>query len=320
MEFGLSKCAKATFKRGKLRNTKNIVLDDDSIIKELDQEGTYKYLGVNEAIPVVTYSFNIINWNLSELQRLDSEIRKQFTCNRMLHPKSDVDRLYLPRSKGGQFAARANNVDVDTQARHQWFPNILHNGADPKCRFCEDKVETIDHIVSGCSILIPGECKSRHDRVGQYLHWNICNHFSIKTHSNWYEHHPEPVTEGETVTILWDFSIHTDRTIQANRPDIVIKDKKNNLCFLIDMIVPSDRNVSAKTFEKLAKYKDLEIEIEKMWHFKSRTIPEVIGALGLIKKGAKEYLEMIPGNPSLQEIQKIVLNSNTHVSRRALTI
>ena len=143
MEFGLSKCAKATFKKGKLEQTKNVVLDDDSVIKELDQEGTYKYLGVNAgdgiqhakmkekikkeclrrvrsilktelnsknritaintlALPVVTYSFNIINWNLCEIKRIDTKIRKLFTCNRMLHPKSDVDRLYLPRNKGGR--------------------------------------------------------------------------------------------------------------------------------------------------------------------------------------------------------------------------
>lgn len=485
MEFGLSKCAKATFKKGKLKKTKNVVLDDDSVIKELDQEGTYKYLGVNEgdgiqhakmkekikkeclrrvrsilktelnsknritamntlALPVVTYSFNIINWNLSELKRIDSKIRKLLTCNRMLHPKSDVDRLYLPRSKGGrdmiqlelsyktstiglynyldntgdwmlqlvnrhenskrlhsitkesdkysreldldievnnllspteiarktkkkakheglkqlesrwqekplhgQFAARANNADVDTQATHQWLrssglkaetegfilaaqdqslftrnyqANILHNGADPKCRFCDERIETIDHLVSGCSILTPGEYKNRHDRVGQYLHWKMCNHFSIKTQSDWYKHHPEPVTEGKDVTILWDFPIQTDRTIQANRPDIVIKDRKNKQCFLIDMSVPSDRNVAAKTFEKLSKYKDLEIEVEKMWHLKTCTIPVVVGALGLIKKGAKEFVSKIPGNPSLQEIQKIVLNSTAHVLRRALTI
>ena len=54
------------------------------------------------AIPVVQYSFNIINWNISDLQRLDRKTRKLLTCSRMLHPKSDVDRLYLPRSKGGR--------------------------------------------------------------------------------------------------------------------------------------------------------------------------------------------------------------------------
>ena len=143
MEFGLDKCAKASFKRGKLSTTDNIFLDDDTIIKELDQESTYKYLDVNEgdgiqhakmkekirkeclrrvrsimktelnsknritaintiAIPVVSYSFNIINWNLSEIKRLDAKIRKMFTISRMHHPKADVERLYVPRKEGGR--------------------------------------------------------------------------------------------------------------------------------------------------------------------------------------------------------------------------
>ena len=52
------------------------------------------------ALPIVTYSFNIINWNLNEIKRLDAKIRKQLTINRMHHPKADVDRLYIPRQKG----------------------------------------------------------------------------------------------------------------------------------------------------------------------------------------------------------------------------
>ena len=28
-------------------------------------------------IPVVTYSFNVVNWNLKELKKLDTKIRKQ---------------------------------------------------------------------------------------------------------------------------------------------------------------------------------------------------------------------------------------------------
>ena len=42
------------------------------------------------------------------------------------------------------------------------------------------------------------------------------------------------------VTILCDFPIPTDRTIQANRPDIVMKCKHNKMCQLIDISVPSD--------------------------------------------------------------------------------
>ena len=126
--------------------------------------------------------------------------------------------------------------------------NVIHNGVDPKCRFCDEKLETINHHVPGCSILTPNEYKNRHDRVGQYLHWKICRHYSISTPSNWYEHHPDSVTDGQDVSILWDFPIHTDRTIQANGPDIVIKDKRNNTCLPIDMSVPSDNNFAAKVF------------------------------------------------------------------------
>ena len=48
MTFGLDKCIKATFIRGKLKYTSSIVLDTDTKIKELDQEETYKYLGIEE--------------------------------------------------------------------------------------------------------------------------------------------------------------------------------------------------------------------------------------------------------------------------------
>ena len=86
------------------------------------------------------------------------------------------------------------------------------------------------------------------------------------------------------------------------------------------MSVPSAKNVSSKTFEKLSKYKDLEIEIGKMWHLRARTIPVVIGALGLVKKKTEDFLDKIPGNPSLREIQKIVLSGTAHVLRKALAI
>ena len=39
MGFGVEKCAKANFKKGKLASTGTIVIDDDIKIQELDQEG-----------------------------------------------------------------------------------------------------------------------------------------------------------------------------------------------------------------------------------------------------------------------------------------
>ena len=41
------------------------------------------------AVPMVTYSFNIMNWTKNFLTKYE-----------MHHPKSDIDRLYLPRTEG----------------------------------------------------------------------------------------------------------------------------------------------------------------------------------------------------------------------------
>jgi hypothetical protein len=34
-----------------------------------------------------------------------------------------------------------------------------------------------------------------------------------------------------------------DREILANRPDIIIKNKKDKTCLLIDVAIPSDKNI-----------------------------------------------------------------------------
>ena len=47
--------------------------------------------------------------------------------------------------------------------------------------------------------------------------------------------------------------------------------------------------------------------MSRMWDMKTKTIPMVIGALGVIKKGVNEYLEKIPGSSVIGQIQKIAL-------------
>ena len=89
---------------------------------------------------------------------------------------------------------------------------------------------------------------------------------------------------------------------------------------MMDVAVPSDQNISLKEFQKLSKYKDLEIEVTTMWKPKTKIVPVVIVALGTIKKGTRNFIYQISGKPSLQEIQKIVLISTTHILRKVLSI
>ena len=84
--------------------------------------------------------------------------------------------------------------------------------------------------------------------------------------------------------------------------------------------VPSDQNNSLKAFQKLSKYKYLEIEVTKMWKLKTNIIPVVIGALGIIKMESQNFIDQIPGKSSLQEIRKIVLTSTTQILQKVLSI
>ena len=89
---------------------------------------------------------------------------------------------------------------------------------------------------------------------------------------------------------------------------------------MIDVAAPANKNISLKEFQKLSKYKDLETEVTKMWKLKTKTIPVVISALGMIKKGTQNFMDQIPGKPSLQEMQKIVLTSTAHILRKVLSM
>ena len=195
-----------------------------------------------------------------------------------------------------------------------------NNNNNNNCRICKKSDESVDHLIAGCPILASKEYKARHDRLGQYIHWNVCKHYNIKVPEKWYEHHPVEVTNGKDVTILWDFTVHTDRTTTANKPDIVIKDFKARTCQIIDMAVPCDSNISTKEYDKLQKYKDLVIEITRMWHLNATTIPAIMSALGMIRKGNSRNVKRIQGNSKLQELQKITLMGTAHILRKTLSV
>lgn len=475
MEFGLEKCATCIFKRGKLVKTQNIQLDDQTVIRNIEMDETYKYLGVEErcgienkcmkdriekeyyrrirqimktelcsknkitaintlAVPVVAYSFGIVDWLRADVERLDRKTRKLLTTGGMHHPKADVERLYIKRRNGGRGLSELesafdasivglssyiemgtdkftklvkehdarkskyslqkeaqkirgkyleqetetsrniklqlkNNMEkrkievlkskplhgqflrgmekpfVDGDASVQWLrssglkgetesliiaaqdqalntryhqKNIMKQQVDSKCRLCNRREEHISHIVAGCTMLASSEYTHRHNKVGSYIHWTMCRHLGAPVSAKYYEHQPDRVVNIEDVSIMWDVPIITDRTILANRPDIVLHNKKDRTCLLIDIAVPEDSNIMVKEAEKLSKYKDLEIEISRMWNCRARTVPIVIGALGTVKKAFDQNLKMLPGHPSASEVQKIALMGTAHILRKVL--
>jgi hypothetical protein len=52
------------------------------------------------AVPILRYSFGIINWRLEEIKQIDRKTRKMLTMYKMHHPKADIDRLYVKWKEG----------------------------------------------------------------------------------------------------------------------------------------------------------------------------------------------------------------------------
>ena len=55
-----------------------------------------------------------------------------------------------------------------------------------------------------------------------------------------------------------------------------MKNLEERTCIMMDVTVSSDENISLKEFQKLSKYRDLEINVTKMWQLKKKIIPVVI--------------------------------------------
>ena len=130
----------------------------------------------------------------------------------------------------------------------------------------------------------------------------------------WYDHVPDSVLEYEDYKLLWDFSVRTDHVIGARRPDLLIIDKRDKSCQIIDVAIPEDNGVRAwKEDKKVEKYQDLARKVRKMWGVKTKVIPVVVGALGSIPLRLNDNPRAIIGL-----IQRCALLGSAGILRKVL--
>ena len=185
-------------------------------------------------------------------------VKKEKWKNKALHgqypkllEKPHVDILATNRWLSSNLKGETEGLLVAAQDQaintRNYQKVICGQKVESKYGMCSQHEETVDHIVSGCEVLAKTEYISRHDKAAAYLHWNICQDHDIAVIDK-----PESVTHNKDSksTIMWDMPVNADRTITANRPDIITKDSVNSTCKLIDMSIPSDRNIALKEIEK----------------------------------------------------------------------
>ena len=73
--------------------------------------------GINTwSVPVVRYSGPFLKWTREELTQMDKRTRKLMTMHKVLHPRNDVDRLYVSRRERGRgLDSIEDSVDTSIQ-------------------------------------------------------------------------------------------------------------------------------------------------------------------------------------------------------------
>ena len=135
----------------------------------------------------------------------------------------------------------------------------------------------------------------------------------------WYEHAPEDVIENEEVKILWDVMIQCDREIKAKKLDVVVVNKNERSCAIIDMAIPGDIRVGEQEKEKIERYQEIKREIKRMWNNRSiNVIPVVVGALGSTSKKLKKCIVELGVIINTALLQKAALLGTARILRKVL--
>lgn len=375
------------------------------------------------AVPVLTHSFGVIKYSDTDLNALDRMTRTLMTKYRFHHPKSSVERMYLPRKEGGRgllnvsylcksvenkmknyFSATNNrllniikpvdnnftplnlSVNLVDQAENlkttfhnenlrslkekvlhgkyinaidddcsnkpasiQWlkkgylYPEtegfvvaiqdkvirtrnyekyILKGDVMDLCRKCNSPGETIEHVMAGCPAMADNMYLGRHNQTAKIIHSQLGLKYNLLTNPPpYYKYNPEPVLEDSHTILYWDRPVLTDKTIDFNRPDILLIQKTLKTALIIDIGVPLTKNVLKTEKDKVNKYTNLAIEMKNVWKLNKVTVvPIIISAEGIVSKSFVENLTKL-GLPDglLTPIQKATLLQTCHIIRKFLT-
>ena len=86
--------------------------------------------------------------------------------------------------------------------------------------------------------------------MGKVIHWELCKKFQFDHMNKCCMHNPESILENETYKLLWRFEIQTDHLILARRPDLIIINKIERTCRIVDFAVLVDlRKIERKQKE-----------------------------------------------------------------------
>ena len=141
-------------------------------------------------------------------------------------------------------------------------------------------------------MLADNDYLNRHNSVAKIIPSKLANKYKLlEILPPYYKYSPAPVLESSEALLYWDRPILTDRTVEHNRPDILIIEKRSRRARIVDIGVPLSHNLRKVETEKIRKYQHLAIAVKRLWKLESVTIlPLIISAEGILTGKLKENI------------------------------
>ena len=181
MEFGIEKCAMLIMRNRKEHMMERIKLPNQEKIRMLGERETYKYMQILEVEnieqvkekikkeylrrmrkllnnklngrrlikgintwpdPFVRYSGPFLKWIREELWQTDHRTRELMMMHKVLHPRDDVDRLYVSRKIGGSRLTSVEN-SIDALIQHKKVQRMTDYSDQNQYKQCKHQQKKI---------------------------------------------------------------------------------------------------------------------------------------------------------------------------------
>ena len=148
--------------------------------------------------------------------------------------------------------------------------------------------------------------------------------FNINRGTKHWEHEPVRFTTTRELDIYYDKDVELGSYIEnrANRPDIIIHNKRTKQVQIIEVGITGDTAITSTTHRKINKYTDFKNIMKREWQLdKIEFIPVILGVTGVYHKRLKRDIEKIWGNNiNVDQLQTEVVKSGVTILKRALSM
>ncbi|KAL1447680.1 hypothetical protein WDU94_000543, partial [Cyamophila willieti] len=207
------------------------------------------------AIPILTYSFGIVNWSETDLESLERKIRTTLTKNSKHHPRSAIERISLPRNQGGRGIVAIK--DLHKKQIHnlsQYFSKRAETSE------LHDAIRTSDDNYTPCRLNQPTERPEREDRITP---WQA-----------------KPL-HGKYPHILNDTSINKIQSLQWLKKGLFFPETEAFIISMQDGVTPT------KNYRKIILKEPIESDKCRRCNQTTETLDHIIG--GCLQLAPSEY-------------------------------